>query len=107
MRSWGIIRKLVLGVKKYYKGLSYPCTMKLKLFLTMLLGVGIFFTGLVWADTNGVWHDAEDVRAGTFGADEGDTTTPYVFNNPVQMDNTLQVEKIEAPPGKNLVIQLG
>lgn len=37
--------------------------------------------GFIWADTNGIWHRAEDVRAGIFGADEG--SGDFTFPNNV------------------------
>ena len=41
--------------------------------------------GFVWADTNGIWLRAEDVRPGIFGADEmpGD----FIFNDKVVLNN--------------------
>lgn len=53
----------------------------------------LFFVsfGPVFSDTDGVWHEAEDVRVGTFGSDEGDTSTPFKFENPVEVNNTLKV----------------
>ncbi|MFW6286263.1 MAG: hypothetical protein ACOC16_04040 [Nanoarchaeota archaeon] len=37
----------------------------------ILLLMILVFGGFIWADTNGVWSLAEDIRAGTFGDDEG------------------------------------
>ncbi len=98
------------------------------------LAITLFFAGLVWADANGIWHRAEDVRVGIFGDDEGDDTTSYVFNNPVtfnkvitigdiiedQDDNTyyvdpsanskmdtLDVQVIRSGTDGNVIIQLG
>jgi len=77
---------------------------------------------IVWADSNGVWHEAKDVRPGTiFGSDEAhyaDGTTYYTFNNlfrsmkysqfdsDVQIKGKLEVNKIETSPGSNLEIKL-
>lgn len=48
----------------------------------------LFLGGFVWADTNGVWHRAEDVQGGTFGSDEG--AINYTFNNDVYFNNYLR-----------------
>jgi len=50
---------------------------------------GIFLGGFVWADTNGVWHRAEDVRLGIFGGDEQGNGTEYIFINPVKFGDKL------------------
>ena len=43
----------------------------------------LFFGGLVWSDTNGVWQYANDTRGGVFGNDEQGFTTDFTFINPV------------------------
>jgi hypothetical protein len=48
--------------------------------------ISIIFTSLIYADTNGVWHSAEDVVGGTFGTDEG--TLPFYFLNNVGVGTT-------------------
>ncbi len=55
----------------------------------LLLLFVIFFGGFVWADTNGVWHNAEDVRGGIFGNDEQDVTASsgFIFRNQVILQN--------------------
>lgn len=41
----------------------------------------------VWAvDSNGIWHEVEDVKPGIFGNDEGDLITPYTMNNPFNLN---------------------
>lgn len=50
--------------------------MKKILFFTFLI---IMTTSSIFADTNGVWHFAKDVRGGIFGNDEG--TQFFTFNN--------------------------
>ena len=63
----------------------------------------IFLFGLVWADSNGVWHRAEDVRAGVFGGDEGAGT--YIFNNNLIINQELRVKEIKPKtPGGNIEI---
>jgi len=64
--------------------------------LLKIKSVGIFlvfcmFLGTIFADTNGVWHDAEDVRVGTFASDEDDGTSLFTFVNPVFINNTLNI----------------
>jgi hypothetical protein len=54
------------------------------LLLVLLLG------GIVWADTNGVWTRAEDIIAGTFGADEGGGN--FAFPADVEVKNNLDVK---------------
>ena len=41
----------------------------------------VFSSSLVFAESNGVWHDAADVRGGVFGSDEG--TQEFYFLNRV------------------------
>ncbi len=57
--------------------------------LLSFLFVIVFFTSLVWADANWVSHRAEDVRGGTFGDDEGDDTTSYIFDNPATFNEKI------------------
>jgi hypothetical protein len=54
------------------------------LILTILI-VG----GFVWADSNGVWHKAENVVSGIFGLDEGGGD--YTFPNNLYIMNDLNV----------------
>ena len=42
-----------------------------------------FFGGIIWADTNGVWIFAKDIRGGIFGADEQVSNMNFTFINPV------------------------
>jgi hypothetical protein len=77
----------------------------------------IFFTGIIWADSNGIWHNAEDIRGGTFGNDE--PSAPYAFITPVSFDDLvsfgddievsgdLKVDTIRSNSGGNLIIVLG
>lgn len=60
-------------------------------FLSNILILTVLFAGgMIWADTNGIWHEAEDVLAGTFGGDEngGD----YAFPNNLNVTNKLKVD---------------
>ena len=60
-----------------------------KSILTSIFITVLFLGTIVWADTNGIWHLTKDVMPGTFGADEGDTSTSYIFQNPVSFTNSL------------------
>lgn len=51
----------------------------------------LFFIGLVWADSNGIWYVAEDVRGGVVGSDEQANTTYFGFINPVFINSNLTV----------------
>ena len=88
----------------------------------IIILVFLLFTSLVYADSNGIWHRAEDVRPGFFGSDEanyGDDATYYTFNNPfrciknsyfeknVTIRDTLKVDVIKPNNADNVEIQLG
>ena len=49
----------------------------------------IFFSINIYADSNGIWEFASDLRVGIFGEDENDTTSPYTFQNPLILTNNL------------------
>lgn len=55
-------------------------------FSLFFIFIGVF---VIWADTNGVWHRAEDVRGGIFGSDEQNITSSigFRFQNFVQFDD--------------------
>lgn len=82
--------------------------------ILVLSGISAF----VWADSNGIWHEAEDVLPGTFGSDEVDGD--YIFNNSkigigvvptsdVDVDGDMRVRgTISGDPATgNVVVQLG
>lgn len=77
----------------------------ISLTLNAMFLVSLIVGGIVFADTNGVWHNSEDVRSGTFGTDEADGE--YVFENPVEFNNEIRVNSIKSSSGGNVVIQLG
>lgn len=55
------------------------------------LGIFIVIIGLlptIYADTNGIWVDAKDIRVGTFGSDESGGN--FVFPNNLQVSNTFE-----------------
>ncbi|MCA9496789.1 MAG: hypothetical protein KC589_07620, partial [Nanoarchaeota archaeon] len=47
----------------------------------------LVFGGIIWADSNGVWVFAEDIRPGIFGGDEGNGN--YTFNSVVKSNNSI------------------
>ncbi len=57
--------------------------------LIFSLGILLFFSFSLYADSNGVWINSEDVRAGFFGFDELNSSFNYTFLNPVEINNTL------------------
>lgn len=77
------------------------------MFLIVLCVGGFVFA----ADTNGVWNDAADVRAGVFGGDEGLGSFGFVddveFNSNIVVEENLTVDVIKANATGNVVIQLG
>lgn len=54
---------------------------------TLVLFV-LVFGGIIFADSNGVWHRAEDVQGGVFGSDEN--VINYTFNNEVYFNSNLR-----------------
>ncbi len=63
----------------------------------VLLILILFLGGFVWADSNGVWHRAEDVQGGIFGNDEQDTSASigFRFLNQVIFDTDVYYKGIE------------
>ncbi len=49
----------------------------------------ILFGGLVWADSNGIWNEASDLRGGIIGSDEQDVTSNFTFINPIYFTEDL------------------
>ena len=54
---------------------------------TLVLFV-LVFGGIIFAESNGVWHRAEDVQGGVFGSDEN--VINYTFNNDVYFNSYLR-----------------
>ena len=77
---------------------------KIKAFLGVLAFLTMFFSALVWADSNGVWLSATDITGGTFGSDEGSPS--YTFDNGLNVNGDLAVDTITSRSGGNVVIQL-
>src|SRR3989339_869725 len=71
---------------------------KFKLNFNFILNMSLFFllilSSFVWADSNGVWHDAKDVRGGIFGNDEQDVSASlgFRFLNYVQFDENIFIK---------------
>lgn len=64
-------------------------------YFNIFLIVSIFFMTLVWADSNGIWHNSGDIRGGTFGSDEQDATVNYTFINPLSLQSNVTYLGIE------------
>lgn len=62
----------------------YDSIKKIILFYVVLCSFAI-----VWSESNGIWHNAEDIRGGIFGLDEQDNTGGYSFINPVTFNYDL------------------
>lgn len=61
-------------------------------FYSNLFLISLFFvSGIVWADSNGIWHDAQDFIGGTLGSDEQIDTNNFTFTNFVFINNNLSV----------------
>lgn len=54
-----------------------------KILLSILATLGLFGAFFVFADSNGIWHEAADIRGGVFGSDEQEEGILFSFINPV------------------------
>jgi hypothetical protein len=63
--------------------------------IMILAAFFILFLGFTFADTDGVWHYAKDIRGGIFGADEQDTTQDFTFINDVNLNSTTYYYGVE------------
>lgn len=52
----------------------------------ILLAITLVISGGVWAETNGVWHRAEDIVPGTFSSDEGNGAFTFPNDLTIQKD---------------------
>lgn len=50
-----------------------------------------YFFALVYADTNGIWINSEDIRGETFGFDEQNFSGSFTFINPLTINSTFTV----------------
>ena len=62
-------------------------TKKIFGYIAILSTILTLMVGYTYADSNGIWHEAEDVRPGVFGADENGTIGSYIFNDTVAFNN--------------------
>ena len=65
--------------------------MDLRFLLLILISISMSFTPL-FADSNGVWLEAKDIRVGTFGSDE--TAGNFAFPNNLDVSNQLTTNNI-------------
>lgn len=61
---------------------------KIKYFFSFLIVLFLVFIGVIFADTNGIWHRAEDIQGGIFGDDENPIN--YTFKVPVYFNDELR-----------------
>lgn len=59
----------------------------------LLFGCVLLLLSSTYADTNGVWIDAKDIRSGTFGSNEGDGN--FIFPNNVEVSGNFTTPIIE------------
>lgn len=64
---------------------------KFNFYSNLFLIVLLFVFGVVWAESNGVWHNVADIRGGTFALDEQANTNNFTFINSVFINNNLSV----------------
>lgn len=99
-------------------------------FITNILIISaLLFGGFVWADSNGIWLRAEDIRGGVFGADELNRDFSFigevVFNEDIYANslirkgsyyldldsesklNEVEVSLIKSDSSGDIIIQLG
>ena len=60
----------------------------------------LLFGGLVWADTNGIWHYATDIRSGIFGADEDGVGGGFSFISDVTFNADVNLNNVSNCAGK-------
>ena len=64
--------------------------MNLNKILLSVASILLFLTTIAYADTNGVWHYAEDVVPGVLGLDEGASgSNKFTFINNVELNESL------------------
>lgn len=61
---------------------------------TIFIGVFFFLCSLAYADSNGIWFFAEDVRGGTFASDEQNATSDFIFLNPVYLFDDVGISTV-------------
>jgi len=73
--------------------------LKISLLLNIIF-VSLFVASSLWADTNGIWDFAKDVRAGTFGSDQGGEN--YTFPSNLFINNNLVIKNNENVSNLNI-----
>ncbi|MCA9497279.1 MAG: collagen-like protein, partial [Nanoarchaeota archaeon] len=66
---------------------------KFNFFTNIFILLILVFGGIIWADSNGVWNRAEDIRGGIFGGDEQLNTVNYTFINPVYFNESVNAKE--------------
>ena len=72
----------------------------IKLGLGFFFIVGILTSGFVWADTNGIWHYAKDIKSGIFGADEDGVGGGFSFISDVAFNADVNLNDVNNCAGK-------
>ena len=66
----------------------------------ILVFILVVFGGFVWADTNGIWHLAKDIRSGIFGADEDGIGGGFSFISDVTFNADVNLNNVSNCAGK-------
>ena len=61
--------------------------------LYSILFISLLFFSITYADSNGVWHYASDIRGGVFGSDEQDVTGGFSFVNLVSFNDFVNINQ--------------
>jgi hypothetical protein len=62
-----------------------------KSYLGIVFVIIVISLGVVFADSDGIWEEAKNLKPGIFGFDEADQVSAYTFVNPVIIDESLIV----------------
>lgn len=80
---------------------------KLLKFIIPALVFLLIIINLSFSDTNGVWHNCNDITGGVFGLDEQPIAN-YTFINPVNFKKEITANIIKSNRADgNVIIQLG
>ncbi len=75
----------------------------MKYFYLLFVGVILAFSFVAYADTNGIWRNAEDIRAGVFSADEF-FTGKYIFTSDLNVWGDLIVKEKVVVSGTDFLL---